>query len=533
MARINQKDILEKDTLQVSTFLEYNPKYSKLSGNARRLYAILLKRFEMTRWRYEAHLEDAGGTDAGYTYIDEFGDLFAICSNYELKFWFRTEDNYSITFPTDKTIIKLKKELRDVGLIEEVKQSAWRPNRIYAHQPESSIEIRQKFKDDLKKYKELQEVQKKVSNMNWREQSMKKTEREKNRGHQQTLYESHQQKRHPVENYSDLVDKEVFHNPKTTETPVENRVSADNTNEVTKITPHRGYQNYTSVRCTNGKTSTKEYTSINMDDSSNLLNNTVNNLFVNKNEFDIKKNIKDICNDFYDVEAQVRWNVFEWDVLIDSFILTSLEKIIVADNPRGYIRGAITNMCNKNAVKYLEIKLFKYRGAALIYENMNPESFLEELLVENGGDGVIQEIPNTWSLLVQDLQRKMSNGVINVLFEFVLRYTNGRMPQSFIPHVISTWTKEDIKTADQAINFVERTFEEENTERGYAIKLGRYEYTSEELWQKNHDRVSNKHGTAKADELYGVDYVEYQAKMNVDGINGYYDWIGKIKGDLE
>lgn len=101
---------------QLFQYLFYEPKYRKLSNNARVLYAIL-------RDRYKLSVQTSQNVD---TFIDDDGDIYCILDNTELS--------YLLTV-SEPTAIKAKKELRNVGLLEEesVKDE---PNRLYVLEPE-------------------------------------------------------------------------------------------------------------------------------------------------------------------------------------------------------------------------------------------------------------------------------------------------------------------------------------------------------------------------------------------------------------
>ncbi|PFM44311.1 hypothetical protein COJ45_25350 [Bacillus cereus] len=101
---------------QLFQYLFYEPKYRKLSNNARVLYSIL-------RDRYKLSVQTSQVVD---TFIDEDGNIFCILDNTELS--------YLLTV-SEPTAIKAKKELHTVGLLEEepVKDEA---NRLYVLEPE-------------------------------------------------------------------------------------------------------------------------------------------------------------------------------------------------------------------------------------------------------------------------------------------------------------------------------------------------------------------------------------------------------------
>ncbi|MDF9525044.1 replication initiator protein A [Bacillus cereus] len=101
---------------QLFQYLFYEPKYRKLSNNARVLYSIL-------RDRYKLSVQTSQVKD---TFIDEDGNIFCILDNTELS--------YLLTV-SEPTAIKAKKELHAASLLEEVsvKDEA---NRLYVLEPE-------------------------------------------------------------------------------------------------------------------------------------------------------------------------------------------------------------------------------------------------------------------------------------------------------------------------------------------------------------------------------------------------------------
>ena len=85
----------------------YDEKYKSLSNHAKLLYMLLFGRLELSiknGWH------------------DRDGNVFQYYTNEQLM----VDLNSS-----EKTIIKFKKELKDVGLLKEVRQGNNRPNRIY------------------------------------------------------------------------------------------------------------------------------------------------------------------------------------------------------------------------------------------------------------------------------------------------------------------------------------------------------------------------------------------------------------------
>lgn len=133
--RIDDKKTSKELYFQLNQYLFYEPKYRKLSNNARVLYSIL-------RDRYKLSLLTSDHTD---TYTDTDGNIYCILDN--------TEISYLLTV-SEPTAIKSKKELHAVELLDEeyVKDEA---NRLYVLEPELTTEqwtYRPEL-DDLRKQK--------------------------------------------------------------------------------------------------------------------------------------------------------------------------------------------------------------------------------------------------------------------------------------------------------------------------------------------------------------------------------------------
>ena len=94
----------------------YDEKYKKLSNNAKLMYMLLFGRLELSiknGWH------------------DRKGNVFQYNTNEQLMIDLNS---------SEKTIIKVKKELREVGLLEEIRQGNNLPNRIYISQVDGAVE---------------------------------------------------------------------------------------------------------------------------------------------------------------------------------------------------------------------------------------------------------------------------------------------------------------------------------------------------------------------------------------------------------
>ena len=95
----------------------YDEKYKTLSNNAKMLYMLLFDRLELS-------LKNG--------WHDKEGNVFQYYTNEQLMIDLNCNSN--------KTIIKIKKELKDVGLMTEVRQGMNLPNRIYLDALNGSVE---------------------------------------------------------------------------------------------------------------------------------------------------------------------------------------------------------------------------------------------------------------------------------------------------------------------------------------------------------------------------------------------------------
>ena len=95
----------------------YDEKYKSLSNNAKMLYMLLFDRLELS-------LKNG--------WYDKEGNVFQYYTNEQLMIDLNCNSN--------NTIIKIKKELKDAGLMTEVRQGMNLPNRIYLDALNGSVE---------------------------------------------------------------------------------------------------------------------------------------------------------------------------------------------------------------------------------------------------------------------------------------------------------------------------------------------------------------------------------------------------------
>jgi uncharacterized phage protein (TIGR02220 family) len=95
----------------------YDEKYKTLSNNAKMLYMLLFDRLELS-------LKNG--------WHDKEGNVFQYYTNEQLMI--------DLNYNSNNTIIKIKKELKDAGLMTEVRQGMNLPNRIYLDALNGSVE---------------------------------------------------------------------------------------------------------------------------------------------------------------------------------------------------------------------------------------------------------------------------------------------------------------------------------------------------------------------------------------------------------
>lgn len=151
--RVNLEDVLAKDKLEASSFLLYKKELRELSSDAKLLYQYLLKRYSVTEMKYTEAIENDSLEE--FSFIDENNDMFCFASNDELRF---------VLNVSEKTIVKAKKELRAVGLLEEVKQTAHKTNRLYLNKIKMDLKDKETFHSDLEKFRNNERQKRKEKN---------------------------------------------------------------------------------------------------------------------------------------------------------------------------------------------------------------------------------------------------------------------------------------------------------------------------------------------------------------------------------
>ena len=123
MPRKNIKNQANQNFYMLHKVLFINEKYKKLSDSAKVTYAILNDRVSLS---------------IKNNWIDQNGDIYFIFTNENLQ---------EVLDKSKNTITKIKKELQEVGLLEQVKTGFNRPNKLYLHEIETNINIEKEIQN--------------------------------------------------------------------------------------------------------------------------------------------------------------------------------------------------------------------------------------------------------------------------------------------------------------------------------------------------------------------------------------------------
>ncbi|WP_436939845.1 replication initiator protein A [Staphylococcus xylosus] len=123
MSRKNIKNQANQNFYMLHKVLFINEKYKKLSDSAKVTYAILNDRVSLS---------------IKNNWIDQNGDIYFIFTNENLQ---------EVLDKSKNTITKIKKELQEVGLLEQVKTGFNRPNKLYLHEIETNINIEKEIQN--------------------------------------------------------------------------------------------------------------------------------------------------------------------------------------------------------------------------------------------------------------------------------------------------------------------------------------------------------------------------------------------------
>lgn len=125
MSRKNIKNQASQNFYMLHKVLFINEKYKKLSDSAKVTYAILNDRVSLS---------------IKNNWIDQNGDIYFIFTNENLQ---------EVLDKSKNTITKIKKELQEVGLLEQVKTGFNRPNKLYLHEIETNINIEKEIQNSV------------------------------------------------------------------------------------------------------------------------------------------------------------------------------------------------------------------------------------------------------------------------------------------------------------------------------------------------------------------------------------------------
>ncbi|MDA1509652.1 replication initiator protein A [Bacillus cereus group sp. TH36-2LC] len=151
--RYTEQDLLLKDKLEVSSFLIYKKEYRELSNDAKLMYQYLIKRFSLTQRKLAEAIEE--NTMDKFTFVDENGELFCYVSNDELRF---------VLNISEPTVKKCKKQLEAVGLLDDVKQTAHKTNRLYVKKVSVHKEDQVSFRKELVEFRQAEWEKRKAKN---------------------------------------------------------------------------------------------------------------------------------------------------------------------------------------------------------------------------------------------------------------------------------------------------------------------------------------------------------------------------------
>ncbi|MCO4567976.1 replication initiation protein Rep [Streptococcus infantarius subsp. infantarius] len=104
--------------------------YNKLSSDAKLAYGIFLNRIQLSIYSYKQGNKD---------YVDEAGAVFMI---------YTVNDLMKVLDKSKNTVIKIKRELTDLGLLREVRLGKNRPNRLYLQNVDATNQITELYDEN-------------------------------------------------------------------------------------------------------------------------------------------------------------------------------------------------------------------------------------------------------------------------------------------------------------------------------------------------------------------------------------------------
>lgn len=127
-----------KDSMgKVIKKIRYTSDYAQLSNDAKLAYGALYNRCQLSIRSYESGKRD---------FVDEYGSVFLI---------FTVEELMELLDKSNKTITKIKKELKQKKLLREVKQGLNKPNRLYLQLVEADHQIIEEYDSENRLIKRL------------------------------------------------------------------------------------------------------------------------------------------------------------------------------------------------------------------------------------------------------------------------------------------------------------------------------------------------------------------------------------------
>ncbi|WP_436886798.1 replication initiator protein A [Mammaliicoccus sciuri] len=131
MSRKNVNNQANQNFYILHKALFINEKYKKLSDSSKIGYAVLNDRVSLS---------------IKNNWIDQNGDIYFIFTNENLQ---------EVLGKSKNTITKIKKELEEVGLLEQVKTGFNRPNKLYLHEIETNINVEKQIQKNTENNDEL------------------------------------------------------------------------------------------------------------------------------------------------------------------------------------------------------------------------------------------------------------------------------------------------------------------------------------------------------------------------------------------
>ncbi|SDB22460.1 Replication initiator protein A (RepA) N-terminus [Streptococcus henryi] len=110
--------------------VHYVSPYCALSSDAKLSYGIFLNRCQLSIYSYQQGKRD---------YVDENGAVFMI---------FTVDELMKVLDKSKNTVLKIKKELTQLGLLREVRQGKNKPNRLYLQNVDATTQITEYYDED-------------------------------------------------------------------------------------------------------------------------------------------------------------------------------------------------------------------------------------------------------------------------------------------------------------------------------------------------------------------------------------------------